>query len=257
MKRAVIARFKIMSRMDIAETRVPQDGRIKLKAGGSEIDFRVNTMPTLFGEKVVLRMLSKGNLQLDLMKLGFEAQQLEIFKKGIYCAQRHGAGDRSHGQRQDHDALLGALRAQQDHRQSLHRRGPGRVQPRRRSTRCQIHKDIGLTFASVLRALLRQDPDTVLVGEIRDYETAEVAIQAALTGHLVLSTLHTNDAPEHDHPSHEHGRRALSGRRFAQYDRRPAPAAHDLPEVPADRALQSQRKARRSRDFRRRMPPAD
>ncbi len=194
MKRAVIARFKIMSRMDIAETRVPQDGRIKLKLGGSEVDFRVNSMPTLFGEKIVLRMLSKGNLQLDLLKLGFEAKQLEVFKKGIYSPNGLVlvTGPTGSGKTTTLYSALSELNQITDNLSTAEDPVEYNLEG---INQVQVHKEIGLTFANVLRALLRQDPDTILVGEIRDYETAEVAVQAALTGHLVLSTLHTNDAP--------------------------------------------------------------
>lgn len=194
MKRAVIARFKIMSRMDIAETRVPQDGRIKLKTGSTEIDFRVNSMPTLFGEKIVLRMLNKGNLQLDLQKLGFEVKQLETFKKGIDAPNGlvlvtgpTGSGKTT--------TLYSALAELNKVTENLSTAEDPVEYNLEGINQVQVMKEVGLTFASVLRALLRQDPDTILVGEIRDYETAEVSIQAALTGHLVLSTLHTNDAP--------------------------------------------------------------
>ncbi len=194
MKRAVIARFKIMSRMDIAETRVPQDGRIKLMHGGGEVDFRVNSMPTLFGEKIVLRMLSKGNLQLDLQKLGFEAGQLEVFKKGIYSPNGMVlvTGPTGSGKTTTLYSALSELNKITDNLSTAEDPVEYNLEG---INQVQVQKEVGLTFASVLRALLRQDPDTVLVGEIRDYETAEVAIQAALTGHLVLSTLHTNDAP--------------------------------------------------------------
>ncbi len=193
MKRSIIARFKIMSRMDIAETRVPQDGRIKLKFGGSEVDFRVNSMPTLFGEKIVLRMLSKGNLQLDLLKLGFEAKQLETFKKGIYAPNGLVlvTGPTGSGKTTTLYSALSELNQITDNLSTAEDPVEYNLEG---INQVQVHKEIGLTFASVLRALLRQDPDTILVGEIRDYETAEVAVQAALTGHLVLSTLHTNDA---------------------------------------------------------------
>jgi type IV pilus assembly protein PilB len=194
MKRAVTARFKIMSRMDIAETRVPQDGRIKLKSGGAEIDFRVNCMPTLFGEKIVLRMLSTGNLQLDLLKLGFEQHQLDVFKKGIYAPNGLVlvTGPTGSGKTTTLYSALSELNLSTDNLSTAEDPVEYNLEG---INQVQVHKEIGLTFANVLRALLRQDPDTILVGEIRDYETAEVAVQAALTGHLVLSTLHTNDAP--------------------------------------------------------------
>jgi type IV pilus assembly protein PilB len=190
----VIARFKIMSRMDIAEQRVPQDGRIKLRSGGSDIDFRVNSMPTLFGEKIVLRLLGKGNLQLDLKKLGFESQQLETFKKGVMASNGMVlvTGPTGSGKTTTLYSALQELNVTSDNLSTVEDPVEYNLEG---VNQVQVNKDVGLTFASVLRALLRQDPDTVLVGEIRDYETAEVAIQAALTGHLVLSTLHTNDAP--------------------------------------------------------------
>jgi type IV pilus assembly protein PilB len=192
MKRAVIARFKIMSRMDIGESRVPQDGRIKIKMGGKEVDFRVNTLPTLFGEKVVLRLLSKGNLQLDMQKLGFEEEQLKIFRKGI--AAPNGmvlvTGPTGSGKTTTLYSALMELNLVTDNLSTVEDPVEYNLEG---VNQVQINKDVGLSFASALRSLLRQDPDTVLVGEIRDFETAEVAVQAALTGHLVLSTLHTND----------------------------------------------------------------
>lgn len=194
MKRAVVARLKIMSRMDIAESRVPQDGRIKLRVSGAEIDFRVNSLPTLFGEKVVLRLLAQDNLQLDMAKLGFEPRQLEIFKKGIYAPNGLVlvTGPTGSGKTTTLYSALSELNQVTDNISTAEDPVEYNLEG---INQVQVHKEIGLTFASVLRSLLRQDPDTVLVGEIRDYETAEVAIQAALTGHLVLSTLHTNDAP--------------------------------------------------------------
>lgn len=194
MKRAVVARLKIMSRMDIAEARIPQDGRIKLRSGGSEIDFRVNTLPTLFGEKVVLRMLSTGGLSLDLSKLGFETNQLEVFKKGINSPTGMVlvTGPTGSGKTTTLYSALAELNKITDNISTAEDPVEYNLEG---INQTQINKDIGLTFAAVLRSMLRQDPDIILVGEIRDYETAEVSIQAALTGHLVLSTLHTNDAP--------------------------------------------------------------
>lgn len=194
MKRAVTARLKIMSRMDIAETRVPQDGRIKLKSGGTDIDFRVNSLPTLFGEKIVLRMLNKGNLQLDMLKLGFEPKQLETFRSGIHLPNGLVlvTGPTGSGKTTTLYSALAELNQVADNLSTAEDPVEYNLEG---INQVQVHKEIGLTFANVLRALLRQDPDIVLVGEIRDYETAEVAIQAALTGHLVLSTLHTNDSP--------------------------------------------------------------
>ena len=168
----------------------PTHGQIKI--GGKEMDFRVNTLPTLFGEKVVLRLLSKGNLQLDLKKLGFEEGQLEIFQKGIH--QPSGmvlvTGPTGSGKTTTLYSALMELNQISDNLSTVEDPVEYNLEG---INQVQVNKDVGLTFASILRALLRQDPDTVLVGEIRDLETAEVAIQAALTGHLVLSTLHTND----------------------------------------------------------------
>lgn len=194
MKRAVIARFKIMSRMDISEARVPQDGRIKIKARGSEIDFRVSSLPTIFGEKIVLRILSKGNLKLDLTTLGFEQKQLSVFRRGVMSP--HGmvlvTGPTGSGKTTTLYSALMELNQITDNVSTAEDPVEYNLEG---INQVQINKDVGLTFASVLRSLLRQDPDAILVGEIRDFETAEIAIQAALTGHLVLSTLHTNDAP--------------------------------------------------------------
>lgn len=193
LKNAITTRLKIMADMDIAEKRLPQDGRIKLKIGQKELDFRVNCLPTLFGEKIVLRLLDKSNLQLDLTKLGFEPEQLEIFRKAIH--QPYGmvlvTGPTGSGKTTTLYSALMELNtvdvnistAEDPVEYNLH--GINQV---------QMKEEIGLNFANALRAFLRQDPDIILVGEIRDFETAEIGIKAALTGHLVLSTLHTNDA---------------------------------------------------------------
>lgn len=198
MKRAIIARIKIMSRMDIAESRVPQDGRIKIRAQGKEIDFRVNSLPTLFGEKIVLRLLNKGNLQLDLTRLGFEQEQLDEFRKSIH--QPNGmvlvTGPTGSGKTTTLYSALMELNQTSDNISTIEDPVEYNLEG---INQVQINKDVGLSFALALRSLLRQDPDTILVGEIRDSETVEVAIQSALTGHLVLSTLHTNDAPSTIH----------------------------------------------------------
>lgn len=193
MKRAVVARLKVMSRMDIGESRIPQDGRLKLKLAGQEVDFRVNTIPTLFGEKVVMRSLNKNSLQLDLKKLGFESTQLAVFQKAIYAPSGMilVTGPTGSGKTTTLYSALSDLNKVTDNISTVEDPVEYNLEG---INQVQVHKEIGLTFASVLRSLLRQDPDIVLVGEIRDFETAEVAIQAALTGHLVLSTLHTNDA---------------------------------------------------------------
>ncbi len=195
LKNAVTSRIKVMSSLDIAERRLPQDGRIKVKlAKNRAMEYRVSVVPTLFGEKVVMRILDKESLQLDLTKLGFYDDQLEVFRRSIY--RPFGmvliTGPTGSGKTTTlYSAIMDLNRidvnistAEDPVEYSL----PGVNQ-------VQVHEEIGLTFASCLRSFLRQDPDIILVGEVRDYETAEIAIKSALTGHLVLSTLHTNDAP--------------------------------------------------------------
>jgi len=195
MKNAMISRLKIMARLDIAERRLPQDGRIKLKMGkDTEMDFRVSVLPTLFGEKVVLRLLDKSNLQLDMTKLGFMDQQLGHFREAIYrpfgivlVTGPTGSGKTT--------TLYSALSELNKTTENISTAEDPVEFNLAGINQVQIHEEIGLTFANALRSFLRQDPDIILVGEIRDFETAEIAIKAALTGHLVLSTLHTNDAP--------------------------------------------------------------
>ncbi len=195
LKNAIISRIKIMSHLNIAERRLPQDGRIKLKYSKErEIDFRVSTLPTLFGEKVVLRILDKSNLQLDLSVLGFEERELNLFRKAIH--KPYGmvlvTGPTGSGKT---TTLYSALQELNQPDVNISTAEDPVEYNLEGINQVQIREDIGLTFASALRAFLRQDPDIILVGEIRDTETAEIAIKAALTGHLVLSTLHTNDAP--------------------------------------------------------------
>lgn len=195
LKNAIISRLKIMSELDIAERRLPQDGRMKLKLGkGREMDFRVSVLPTLFGEKVVLRLLDKENLQLDMTKLGFDPQPLEDFKNAIHrpWGMVLVTGPTGSGKTTTLYSALTDLN-QPDVNIST-AEDPVEFQLRG-INQVHMHEDIGLNFASSLRAFLRQDPDIIMVGEIRDFETAEIAIKAALTGHVVLSTLHTNDAP--------------------------------------------------------------
>ena len=195
LKNALSSRLKIMSQLDIAERRLPQDGRIKLRLGKNrEMDFRVSILPTLWGEKIVLRLLDKGNLQLDMSKLGFDPEPLKNFSWAIN--QPWGmvlvTGPTGSGKTTTLYSALSDLNqpdtnistAEDPVEYNLH--GINQV---------QMHDEIGLNFAMALRSFLRQDPDVVMVGEIRDFETAEIAVKAALTGHLVLSTLHTNDAP--------------------------------------------------------------
>jgi type IV pilus assembly protein PilB len=195
LKAAITSRLKIMAELDIAERRLPQDGRIKLKLGkGREMDFRVSVCPTLFGEKVVLRLLDKSNLQLDMTKLGFDPEPLKAFKDAI--DRPYGmvlvTGPTGSGKTTTLYSALSELNKTTDNISTaedpveFNFAGINQV---------QMHEDIGLNFAAALRSFLRQDPDIIMVGEIRDFETAEIGIKAALTGHLVLSTLHTNDAP--------------------------------------------------------------
>jgi type IV pilus assembly protein PilB len=194
LKNAIISRLKIMSRLDIAERRLPQDGRIKLKVGVREIDFRVSVLPTLFGEKVVLRLLDKSSLQLDMSKLGLEESQLQHIRDAIYSP--YGmvlvTGPTGSGKT---TTLYSALAELNKVGQNISTAEDPVEYNLPGINQLQVHEMIGLNFATALRAFLRQDPDIIMVGEIRDFETAEVAIKAALTGHLVLSTLHTNDAP--------------------------------------------------------------
>jgi type IV pilus assembly protein PilB len=194
-KNAMTSRLKIMSKLDIAERRLPQDGRIKLRlAKGREMDFRVSTVPTLFGEKVVLRLLDKGSLQLDMAKLGFEESSLVDLQYAIHrpVGMILVTGPTGSGKTTTLYSALSELNKESENIMTAEDpieynfMGINQV---------QMHEEIGLTFASTLRAFLRQDPDIIMVGEIRDFETAQIGIQAALTGHLVLSTVHTNDAP--------------------------------------------------------------
>ena len=195
LKNAIASRFKIMSSLDIAERRLPQDGRIKLKLGkGREMDFRVSSMPTMWGEKLCLRLLDKSNLQLDMTKLGFSQKQQDDFQYAIHkpfgmvlvtVPTASGKTTTLYSALADLNKVTTNISTAED---PVEYNLMGINQ-------CQMHDDIGLNFAAALRCFLRQDPDIIMVGEIRDFETGEIAVKAALTGHLVLSTLHTNDAP--------------------------------------------------------------
>jgi type IV pilus assembly protein PilB len=198
LKEAIISRIKIMSKLDIAEKRLPQDGRIKIKtrvAGKvKDLDFRVSSLPTIFGEKIVLRLLDKDNLMLDMTKLGFEAESLRRFEQAILkpFGMVLVTGPTGSGKTNSLYSALQRLNTAETNIMTaedpveFNLVGVNQV---------QMKEQIGLNFAAALRSFLRQDPNIILVGEVRDFETAEVAIKAALTGHLVLSTLHTNDAP--------------------------------------------------------------
>jgi type IV pilus assembly protein PilB len=195
MKAALISRFKIMSQLNIAERRVPQDGRIKLKVGNKVIDYRVSTLPTLFGEKIVLRILDKGNLTFDLEKFGIEPRAEKDLMEAV--SNPYGmvlvTGPTGSGKTTTLYSALSKVNtidtnimtAEDPVEYNLF--GINQV---------QVRTEIGMTFAAALKAFLRQDPNIIMVGEIRDLETGGIAIKAALTGHLVLSTLHTNTAPE-------------------------------------------------------------
>ena len=195
LKNAITSRIKIMAELDIAERRLPQDGRIKIKlGGGKDMDFRVSCLPTLFGEKIVLRLLDKGNLQTDLTKLGYEPEALKNFMREIHkpFGMVLVTGPTGSGKTVSLYSALSELNKVSENISTaedpveFNFAGINQV---------QMHEDIGLNFSAALRSFLRQDPDIIMIGEIRDFETAEIAIKAALTGHMVLSTLHTNDAP--------------------------------------------------------------
>src|SRR5690554_468191 len=190
----VISRVKIMSQMDISEKRKPQDGRIKLLIGGKPIDYRVSSLPTLFGEKIVLRLLDSSNLQLDMTKLGFEQKQLDIFLEGIH--RPYGmclvTGPTGSGKTTTLYSAIAELNTPDTNISTAEDPVEFNLEG---INQVNVRKEVGLTFATALKAFLRQDPDIIMVGEIRDLEVGEIAVEAALTGHLVLSTLHTNDAP--------------------------------------------------------------
>jgi type IV pilus assembly protein PilB len=191
---AIISRLKIMANLDISERRVPQDGRIKLRYGQREIDFRVSVLPTIFGEKAVLRILDKDALQLDLTKLGFDPWSYEKFDHAIH--QAYGmvliTGPTGSGKTTTLYSAISTINSPEHNIMTAedpveyNLKGVNQV---------QVNDNVGRTFAAVLRSFLRQDPDVILVGETRDLETAQISIRAALTGHLVFTTLHTNDCP--------------------------------------------------------------
>ena len=190
---AIVSRVKIMSRLNIAENRLPQDGRVKLRIGGKEIDFRVSTVPTLYGESVVIRILDQSSVPLNMETLGFSPETLSAFRPMVSAP--YGmvlvTGPTGSGKTTTLYAALQEIKTAERKiitiEDPVEYQIPGVIQ-------IQVKPQIGLTFASGLRSIVRQDPDVILVGEIRDRETAEIAIHSALTGHMVLSTLHTNDA---------------------------------------------------------------
>jgi type IV pilus assembly protein PilB len=198
LKDAMTSRVKIMAKLDIAEKRLPQDGRImiKYKADGKkkELDFRVSTVPTLYGEKIVMRLLDKENLRLDMTKLGFEPESLKKFERNILKPYGMVLVTGPTGSGKTNTLYSSVARLNQVDTNIMTAEDPVEFQLAG-INQVQMKEQIGLNFAAALRAFLRQDPNIILVGEIRDFETAEIAVKAALTGHMVLSTLHTNDAP--------------------------------------------------------------
>ncbi len=193
-KRALTSRYKVMARLDIIEKRKPQDGRIKIKVKDRTIDLRVSTLPTVWGEKIVMRILDQTNLQLDLTKLGFEPEELTKFQKAINAP--YGillvTGPTGSGKTTTLYSALSTINSPDINIMTAEDPVEYNLP---NINQVQMNPEAELTFASTLRSFLRQDPDVIMVGEIRDQETAEIAIKAALTGHLVISTLHTNDAP--------------------------------------------------------------
>ncbi|MCX7847196.1 MAG: type IV-A pilus assembly ATPase PilB [bacterium] len=193
MYRAILSRLKVMAQLDIAEHRLPQDGRFRIRTRGREVDFRVSTLPTAYGEKVVLRVLDKGMQAMDIDRLGLDAASLERFKQALDAP--HGmifvTGPTGSGKTTTLYACLQRLNTPRVNivtiEDPIEYQFPGINQ-------VNVNPDVGLTFAAGLRSILRQDPDIIMVGEVRDTETADIAVKAALTGHLVLTTLHTNDA---------------------------------------------------------------
>ena len=191
---AITSRIKVMASLDIAEHRLPQDGRIELTVGGNPVDLRVAVLPTIYGESVVMRVLDRGNVELSLDRVGFRADDLETFRGMI--AKPNGivivTGPTGSGKT---TTLYAALAELNDIETKILTAEDPVEYDIDGLCQCQMNSEVGLTFAKALRSFLRQDPDIILVGEIRDLETAQIAVQASLTGHLVLSTLHTNDAP--------------------------------------------------------------
>ncbi|MFN7021572.1 MAG: GspE/PulE family protein, partial [Phycisphaerales bacterium] len=194
MSAAITSRLKIMANLDISERRLPQDGRIRCVVGGRKLDLRMSTLPNTYGEKTVMRILDTKSINVDLENLGFDPHTLAVWKKAI--DEPHGivlvTGPTGSGKT---TTLYASLRQLDKGSMNISTVEDPVEYHLEGVTQTQMHEKIGMTFAKALKALLRQDPDVIMLGEIRDKETAETAVQAALTGHLVLSTLHTNDAP--------------------------------------------------------------
>ena len=204
----IVSRFKILAKMDIAEKRIPQDGAIALRSGDKRVDLRVSTVPTVYGEKMVMRILDKGAIPIELTGLGFDERQSKDLIESIQMP--HGlmlvTGPTGSGKSTTLYACLNLLNEPDTNICTVEDpveykfKGINQV---------QVKTQVGLTFAGALRAFLRQDPDVIMVGEVRDQETAEICLRAALTGHFVLSTIHTNDSLSADQPSGGHGNRAV------------------------------------------------
>jgi type IV pilus assembly protein PilB len=193
MRAAITSRLKIMSELDIAERRVPQDGRIKLKIKDKKVDVRVSTVPTVFGEKIVMRLLDQSNLQLDLAKLGFDEVGLRNLLRAIDAPYGMVLVTGPTGSGKTTSLYSALARINTPVRNIMTAEDPVEYNLDG-INQVHIHEEIGLTFAAALKAFLRQDPNVIMVGEIRDLDTASIAVKAALTGHLVLSTVHTNDS---------------------------------------------------------------
>ncbi len=243
----VISRLKIMADIDIAERRIPQDGRLSVSAQGQKVDLRVATLPTVWGEKVVMRILDNSTARLALSDLGFTDENFARYSASF--TKPYGmilvTGPTGSGKSTTLYATLNIVARPEINvitvEDPVEYRLPGINQ-------VQVNAKAGLTFAAALRSILRSDPDVVLIGEIRDHETAQIAVEAALTGHLVLSTLHTNDAPSRDHPAHRDGHRAVPRRIGSGLRARPAS------RPPAVQQVQGAVRARPRGAARRRLP---
>ena len=232
----VVSRIKIMSELDIAEKRIPQDGRVGVAVDDRRVDLRVTTLPTQRGEGASIRILDEAHGAADARRPRHGGGPARALRDVVPAALRGGAGHRAHRRRQVDHPLRGAAGPEQGRQEHRHDRGPGRVPARRASTRSASTARPGSTFATGLRSVLRADPDVIMVGEIRDAETARIAIEAALTGHMVLTTLHTNDAPGGDHAPAGDGDRVVPHLVGGRLRRGAAPGARAL------RALQAARR---------------
>ncbi|MEJ1973530.1 MAG: ATPase, T2SS/T4P/T4SS family [Lacunisphaera sp.] len=235
---AIISRLKIMARMNISERRLPQDGRIDFRADGAALDIRVSTIPTIYAESVSLRLLNQRKMAYTMEGIGLTSVERAQIEKVPRLPARHHPRHRPHRLRQIHFAQRVSPQDQLADLRIVTIEDPIEYEVPG-ANQMQTHAEIGLTFASALRHVLRQDPDVIMVGEIRDLETAEIAIRASLTGHLVFSTLHTNDAPRRAHPPDRHGCRALPRRLRGRARNRAAPRAPTVPRLRQARAGQS------------------